>query len=136
MLFWIFVILLVVGIMILVVGNRVCEAGIVLLGLVVTVTGVLAVLISLSVMIEENIEADAKVAEYKMRYESLVYQYENELYDNDNDVGKRELMADIEWWNSDLANRKAKQNNFWVGIYIPDIYDEFEFIELKPMPKE
>lgn len=122
--------------MILVVGNRVCEAGIVLLGLVVTVTGVLAVLISLSVMIEENIEADAKVAEYKMRYESLVYQYENELYDNDNDVGKRELMADIEWWNSDLANRKAKQNNFWVGIYIPDIYDEFEFIELKPMPKE
>ena len=122
--------------MILVVGNRVCEAGIVLLGLVVTVSGVLAVLISLSVMIEENIEADAKVAEYKMRYESLVYQYENELYDNDNDVGKRELMADIEWWNSDLANRKAKQNNFWVGIYIPDIYDEFEFIELKPMPKE
>ena len=116
--------------MILVVGNRE------LLGFVVTVIGVVAVLTSLCVMIGNNIEADANVAGYKMRYESLVYQYENELYDNDNDVGKRELMADIEWWNSDLANRKAKQNNFWVGIYIPDIYDEFEFIELKPMPRE
>lgn len=47
------------------------------------------------------------------------------------DVGKYELMADIEAWNTDLAYWKEIQRNFWVGIFIPDIYDEFEYIELK-----
>lgn len=78
-----------------------------------------------------HIDTSGKVAKYTMRYESLVYQYENDVYDNDNDIGKRDLLSDIECWNSDLAWHKSMQNNFWIGIYIPDIYDQFEYIELK-----
>lgn len=66
-----------------------------------------------------------------VRYETLTYQYENNFYDNDNDVGKYELMQDIRDWNEDLAARKASQRNFWYGIFVPDIYDQFEFIALE-----
>lgn len=74
---------------------------------------------------------DAKIERYNVRYETLTYQYENDFYDNDNDVGKYELMQDIREWNEDLAANKVKQHNFWYGIFIPDIYDQFEFIELE-----
>lgn len=81
---------------------------------------------------DAHIPADAKAEQYQMRYESLVYQYENDVYDGDDDVvGKRDLYTDIEEWNSDLAYRKRIQKDFWVGIFYPDIYDQFEFIEYK-----
>lgn len=74
---------------------------------------------------------EGKIAECDARYDSLVYQLENNLYDNDNDLGKRELYVDIQDWNEDLAWYKANQDDFWIGVFIPNIYDEFEFIELK-----
>ena len=131
MLFWMIIILLLVGIILWVVGGVRDSIGVGLTGVSLTVVGVCAVLFSVGIMIQNSVEAEAKVAKYKMRYDSLVYQYENDLYANDNDVGKRELMADIEYWNADLAYRKEMRRNFWVGIYVPNIYDEFEFIALK-----
>ena len=82
-------------------------------------------------IIEANTNVDAYVAENQMRYEMLVYQYENDIYDNDNDLGKRDLMEDIQKWNEDLAYNRKAQDDFWVGIFYPNVYDQFEFIELK-----
>jgi hypothetical protein len=91
-----------------------------------------AILIMGIMIADAHIPADAKAEQYQMRYESLVYQYENDVYDGDDDVvGKRDLYTDIERWNSDLAYRKRIQKNVWVGIFHPDIYDQFEFIEYK-----
>ena len=90
------------------------------------------VLVMSIIIAEAYIPADAKVEQYQMRYESLIYQYENDVYDGDDDVvGKRDLYTDIEYWNSDLAYRKKIQRDFWVGIFHPNIYDQFEFIEYK-----
>ena len=92
----------------------------------------MVILIMSIVIIEANVPAEAKAEQYQMRYESLVYQYENDVYDGDDDVvGKRDLYCDIEYWNSDLAYRKRMQRDFWVGIFYPNIYDRFEFIEYK-----
>lgn len=38
-----------------------------------------------------NAGARGSIGAYKERYESLMYQLENNLYDNDNDLGKKEL---------------------------------------------
>lgn len=96
----------------------------VILGIVVLIMGIC--------IIEAHIPAEARVEQYQMRYESLLYQYENDVYDGDDDVvGKRDLYTDIEYWNSDLAYRKRIQRDFWIGIFHPNIYDQFEFIEYK-----
>lgn len=99
--------------------------------LVITFLSFLVSIIMLVVIIVENTNVDAYIAENQMRYDMLVYQYENDIYDNDNDLGKRDLMEDIQEWNEDLAYYREAQDDFWVGIFHPNVYDQFEFIELK-----
>ena len=82
-------------------------------------------------IIYKNMLIKGDVEAYKQRYASLVYQLENNLYDNNNDLGKKELYNQIQRWNEDLAKYKTLQNDFWVGAFYPNIYDQFEFIELK-----
>ena len=99
--------------------------------LVIAFLSFLVTIIMLVVIIVDNTNVDAYVSENQMRYEMLVYQYENDIYDNDNDLGKRDLMKDIQEWNEDLAYHRKAQDDFWVGIFYPNVYDQFEFIELK-----
>lgn len=125
MLFWIFVALLIIGVVALII----CDDYI--MGPAVTFAiGCLGTVASVVVLCVNYIGIDGYVAENQVRYDSLMYQYENHLYDNDNDVGKKELMSEIQDWNEDLARLKSNQRNLWIGIYIPDVYDQFDFIEL------
>lgn len=93
--------------------------------------GGLAFIIMIIVMCYSYIGIDGYIAKNQVRYETLVYQYENDIYDNDNDLGNKDLMEDIQEWNEDLAWYKENQDDFWIGIFIPNVYDQFEFIELK-----
>ena len=72
-----------------------------------------------------------RIAHYHERYESLTYQLESGMYENDNDVGKKELVNEITAWNEDLAYYKVMQNDLWIGQFIPNIYDAFEFIDIR-----
>lgn len=72
-----------------------------------------------------------RIAADHQRYESLVYQAENQIYENDNDIGKQELVCKIQDWNEDLAIGKTLQNDFWVGIFYPNVFDQFDFIPIE-----
>jgi len=129
MIFWITLGVLVLGIIGLICLNILSDWYDVALG--ITVISGLALFLMLIDFGLNYIGLDAKIERCNVRYEILTYQYENNFYDNDNDVGKYELMQDIREWNEDLAAKKVAQHNFWYGIFVPDIYDQFEFIELK-----
>lgn len=125
MIFWIFVIVMAAAIVCCAILDD-CEFFVSIAAL----NGTIAI-IMLVFIIVGGVGPDAKIAKYQARYDSLVYQYENDIYDNENDLGKRDLMEDIEEWNTDLAYHKRIQRNFWVGIFYPNIYDYFDFIELQ-----
>lgn len=130
MLFWIFVGIFVVALVGVIVCYYLdCDVVVGLTAILTTMSGI-AIVVSIAIMANSYIHADANVAKYQKRYESLTYQYENDFYNNDNDVGKYELVSQIEYWNTDLAYRKTIQRDFWLGIYYPNIYDQFEFIKL------
>lgn len=132
MLFWLFVILLVIGIGMLFISDKfVYDDSVVGLGLAFIIISFLVILISGFIIAVNQSGADARIAELNARYESLVYQYENDIYDNDNDLGKRDLMEDIQEWNGTISYKQKMQGNFWVGIYYPNIYDQFELIEFE-----
>ena len=97
--------------------------------LLTIIFGLVFVLLSIG-MACEYVNIDGRIEEYKTEYNSLVYQYENNIYDNDNDLGKKELMNDILDWNKDLVYMQNAQDDFWIGIFFADIYDQFKMIEL------
>ena len=130
MLFWIFVGIFVVALVgVIVCCYLDCDVSVDLTAILTVISGI-AIVVSIAIMADRYSHADADVAKYQKRYESLTYQYENDFYDNDNDIGKYELVYQIEYWNTDLAYRKTIQRDFWLGIYYPNIYDQFEFIKL------
>lgn len=133
--FWLFVIILGIGIGCAILGwwmydNTVYDTellettGIVISFIAAIVVGVMGIAI-----IDGHVNVDAKIARKEQIYNSLVYQLENDLYDNDNDLGKKELYDQIEDWNKDLAYYQNVQDNLWCGIFHPNIYDQFELIE-------
>ena len=83
------------------------------------------------VILVENSGTDAKLEDLRQRGEILEYQLENDLYDNDNDIGKRELYSEIEDYNSTVIKGKKMQRDFWYGIFYPNIYDCLEPIDYR-----
>jgi len=126
MLFWIFLILLIIGVVML----FAISDDYIPMSASIFAVGLFGVIVSVVFLCVAYIGLDGDVKSNQVRYDSLMYQYENCLYDNDNDVGKKELMSEIQSWNEDLAWYKVNQRDFWIGIYIPNVYDQFDFIEL------
>lgn len=128
MLFFIFIALFAISVLAIIYTDEM--SGWHLLATIAVALTLIALLISTIGLASVYINADASVAKWETQYESLTYQLENNLYDNDNDIGKKELMDEIREWNGNLAYCKEIQRNFWVGIYYPNVYDNFEFIPL------
>ena len=128
MLFFIFVAIFVIGVLATIFTDDWSDLH--FAALCTLAVGVVLLAISVVGFATSYIGTDASIAKWETQYESLTYQLENNLYDNDNDIGKKELMDEIREWNGNLAYRKKIQRNFWVGIYYPNVYDNFEFIPL------
>ena len=80
--------------------------------------------------------ADAYLASMQEKRSALVYQLENNLYDNDNDLGKKELYSEITEYNCDVAKGKIKQDNIWFYNLYCNVYDELELIEFPEQIEE
>ena len=131
MIFWITLIAVVVfAVLAIVFFDSLDSEWVSMLSTIIFVIAGIAFVVMLIVVIANNVGVEASIEANKQRYESLIYQAENNLYENDNDLGKKELVNQIQEWNEDLARGKALQNDFWVGIFYADIYAEFNFIPM------
>lgn len=95
---------------------------------VIAVLCAIAVFIMFLVIVTNNSATESPKAELKQQYDILVYQLENNLYNNDNDLGLKDLYDDISAYNSKVVTGKVMQRDFWWGIFYPNIYDDLELI--------
>ena len=135
--FWLFVILIGVGIGIIFLGKwmydntRFDTTWLYGIGFVITcITSIIAIIMSFCI-IDSHTNIEAKIAKSEQIYNSLIYQLENNLYDNDNDLGKKELYNQIQEWNKNLAYYQNAQDDLWQGIFHPNIYGQFEYIDFE-----
>lgn len=89
-----------------------------------------------AIAVSANVGSESYLASMQEKRIALVYQLENDLYDNDNDLGKKELYSEITEYNCDVAEGKIKQNNIWVHNLYCNVYDELELIEFPEQIKE
>lgn len=131
MVFYLVVAALVISIIVIAIKNKISDDY---YYIIADVSEVISIVLSVVILFMTvaicigNFGADAKAAEYKERYDSLVYQYENEIYCDDNVVN--DLLTDIREYNEDLAYHQEIQDDFWIGVFYPNIFDQFELIEL------
>ena len=64
----------------------------------------------------------------QQEYESLYYQASHHMYNNDNEIGKKELMNQIQNYNAGLASRKHYSKSPWFNWFYAIDYDQFEEI--------
>ena len=86
-------------------------------------------------VLNENIGREATLASMKEKYKVLVYKAESDFIQDKFGFVNKEIVDEVQNWNTDIAYKKQKQNNFWTGIFVADIYDELEVIDLSKLRK-
>lgn len=132
MLYFIFIGVLVIGILMDAYYTResASEAWLWIGTTLAVLSAIVVLFLSFWLMVNQ-IPADATLESLQQERASLVYQLENDMYNNDNEIGKKQLMDDIKEFNSELSYLKRVQRDPWVGIFYPNIYDVVDLIELE-----
>lgn len=140
MIFWIFVILMVVGISLIVVGCKRWDyekhpflydydVEIRVWGVGTTLVSGVVVLIMLIVVTINNVTASSMVATNQEKYKALTYKLESGACRDELGLLNKEIIDEVQEWNEDVAYYQVTQDNFWSGIFYPNVYDQFETID-------
>ena len=140
MLFWLFVIILVVGVGLLVVGticwdykkhrflyhydDEIQTAGGWIFGISAFVLVVMII-----VMCCHYFGIDAQLERNRERYTALNYKATSGACRDELGLLSKEVIDEVQDWNEDVRYYKTVQKNFWIGIFFPNVFDEFEVIE-------
>lgn len=132
MIFWIFVILTVAGIVMYVVDHKlhlysvVLETG----GIAIAViSGIITLVLMTTIVCQHSTSAGYK-AGYDELYKSLQYKIQTEQCRDEFGLINKEFIDEVQNWNVDVAKYKEYQRDFWIGIFYPNIFDDFETIDL------
>ena len=98
-------------------------------GTLIFIISAVAALVMLIIISTSQIGNRALMAKNQERYNALIYKVESDSYRDEFGLLNKEVIDEIQEWNEDLAFRKSNQRDFWIGIFIPNIYDDFEKID-------
>ena len=94
------------------------------------IAGIVAAIMLLVIAIT-HMSTPMDIAATEAYRETLVYEFTNDVYSDNGDdvVGKKELYNQIRDFNAQLASDHRAAKDFWVGIFVPDVY-----LDIEPIP--
>lgn len=132
MIFWIFVILLVIGVVLLFadyyfgIDSFALEASASITSLI---SGIVVV-IMLIFIVANNLSAQGAKLANQQTYDSIIYKSQTESIRDEFGIVNKEYIDEVQAWNENVVKYKSWQRDFWIGIFIPNIYDDLETIDL------
>lgn len=140
MIFWLSVIVFAVGVVILI-ANRIGESlsykyeysntseFILIFGAAVAFIGAVWLLIAgLSLVTSQTTITATKQANVE-KYKALTYKLESEACRDQFGLLNKEIIDEVQDWNTDITYYKSMEDNFWMGIYYPDVYGDLGTID-------
>lgn len=130
MLLWTTIGLFLVGILLLNVGHRfkrLRRANLDDVGAGMTVIFGFIMFFALVGMAITYIGIDAEIAKKQQHRDFLIAQYKTGVYDS-SVYSKYNLLQKIDEWNCDLAEKQKLTHDYWVGIFVPDYWDDLDYI--------
>lgn len=147
MLFWLFVIVGLIGVGLGVVGSMNWNSEkhhflwyhddtIQGTGWVIMAVALVAIVISLLCICGNFIGIDADIAKYNEKYEALTYKMESGACRDEFGLLSKEVIDEIQYWNTDVVYRQNIQDDFWLGVYYPNVYNQFKTIDYESYNRE
>lgn len=138
--FLIFVIVFAVGVGLIVVGkmdwdrekNRFLyynDESIRIAGWITSVLSGVVALVMLICIICAHTNVEARLEENREVYNALTYKMESTSCRDEFGFLSKEVIDEVQDWNQDVRYYQSAQDDFWVGIFIPNVYDEFKTID-------
>jgi len=130
MLLWTTIGLFLVGVLLFNVGyrfKRLRRARMDEVGAGMTVIFGFIMILALIDMAITYIGVDAEIAKKQQHRDFLVAQYKTGVYDS-SVYSQYNLLQKIDEWNCDLAEKQKLTHDYWVGIFVPDYYDDLDYI--------
>ena len=150
MLFWLCLVILIIGIGLIVAGcinwnykkNKLFnflydnDEILKLIGCIITFISGFVIAIMLVVLPCMYIGIDARVEQLKENYKAITYKVESGACRDEFGLLNKEVIDEIQSWNKSVIYNQKMQNDFWVGIFYPDVFDEFETIDYEKYGRE
>ena len=90
------------------------------------------VAIMLIMIIVAQTQADGLRASNEQKYNALVYKAQTEAIRDEFGIVNKSYIDEVQAWNEDLAKYQSYSHNLWIGIFYPKrAFDGFEFIDLQ-----
>lgn len=152
MIFWIFVILMVLGIAVIASTIKISgkygyheekntkfvnfvhyndEPIYWISGITAVISGIVIACMLIPIIIAQT-QANGLRASNEQRYNALVYKAQTEAIRDEFGIVNKEYIDEVQAWNEDLAKYQSYSHNFWIGIFYPKrAYDGFGIIDLQ-----
>lgn len=91
-------------------------------------SGIIAIIMLIAIICA-HLGTDAKVELWREQYKALTYKLESGKCRDEFGLLSKEIIDEIQNWNQDVVYNKSIQKDFWIGVFYPDIFDEFETID-------
>ena len=91
--------------------------------------GIIGSIVSVFVMIGMNADAAAQKAKLNETYTAIEYKITSGACRDELGLLTKEVIDEAQEYNETISYHKTMQNSFWLGVYIPDIYNDFELID-------
>lgn len=140
MFFWLFVIILVISIALIVIANSEWvtdnndfvndnDDAIVMIGLIALGVSGILIICMVAMLFYQYINADAVSEKNKETYRAIEYKVASDACRDEFGLLSKSVIDEVQAWNEYVRYYQSMQDNFWFGIFYPDIYDQLETID-------